>query len=148
MVTVISATNPVYAAADGSVINVTLDTIEHGVIEFSACATDTEELGRTLHAAAVAGEFGPVAGYVPPPAVVPDAVTMRQARLALLNAGLLTQVNDAIEGMTGAEGAAARIEWEYATSVQRDSPLVADLSASLALTAGQLDALFVAAAAL
>jgi hypothetical protein len=70
----------------------------------------------------------------PPP--VPSVVTMRQARLALLAAGLLDDVEAAIT--TDAD----RIEWEYATTVMRDSPLVQSLSASLGLTDAQLDALF------
>jgi hypothetical protein len=84
----------------------------------------------------------------PPEPVIPDVVSMRQARLALLGAGLLAQVNTAIDGMAGIEGEAARIEWEYATEVRRDSPLVAGLSAALGLTGPQLDGLFTAAAAI
>lgn len=78
----------------------------------------------------------------------PRIVTMRQARLALLQAGLLTSVNAALAGATGAAGEAARIEWEYAATVDRDSPLVVGLVATLKLTAEQLDALFAAAAVL
>ena len=83
--------------------------------------------------------------YVPPPSDVPQAVTMRQARLALLAANMLTTVNTAIAGMPGAEGEAARIEWEYAQEVRRDSPLVAALSAAFGWTGAQLDAMFVSA---
>lgn len=85
---------------------------------------------------------------VPPPAPVPSVVTMRQARLALLGAELLSQVESAIAAIPGAAGDAARIEWEYALSVERGSPLVASLMAALGLTAEQLDALFTTAAAL
>ena len=84
----------------------------------------------------------------PPAAVVPSAVTMRQTRLALLGAGLLAQVNAAIAAMPGAEGEAARIEWEYAQEVRRDSPLVAGLSAALGLTDEALDDLYQVAAGL
>lgn len=73
---------------------------------------------------------------------VPVVVTMRQARLALLGAGLLAQVNTAVANMPGAEGDAARIEWEYAQEVRRDSPLVAALSAAFGWTSAQLDDLF------
>lgn len=81
-------------------------------------------------------------------ALIPRSVSMRQARLALMGAGLLQAVNDAVAAMPGVEGDAARIEWEYALSVERNSPLVSGLSASLELTAEQLDALFTAAAVL
>ena len=79
---------------------------------------------------------------------VPVVVTMRQARLALLGAGLLAQVNTAVANMPGAEGDAARIEWEYAQEVRRDSPLVAGLSAALGLTDETLDNLYKVAAEL
>ena len=83
--------------------------------------------------------------YVPPPSDVPQVVTMRQARLALLGAGLLEQVNTAVANMPGAEGDSARIEWEYAHEVRRDSPLVAALPATFGWTSAQLDDLFVLA---
>jgi len=75
----------------------------------------------------------------------PTVVSMRQARLALLGAGLLGVVSDTIASMPGVQGEAARIEWEYATEVLRDSPLVLGMPG---LTAEQLDALFVAAYAI
>ncbi|MEY4756847.1 MAG: hypothetical protein RJA34_1745 [Pseudomonadota bacterium] len=81
---------------------------------------------------------------VPPAPQVPQSVTMRQARLALLGAGMLTQVNAAI---TQADQA-AQIEWEYAQTVERNSALVQTLAAGLGLTDADLDALFVAAATL
>ena len=80
--------------------------------------------------------------YVPEVVAVPEVVTMRQARLALLGASLLAQVNTAVANMPGAEGDAARIEWEYAQEVRRDSPLVAALSAAFGWTSAQLDDLF------
>ena len=79
---------------------------------------------------------------------VPQAVTMRQARLALLAAGKLTTANAAIAAMPGTEGEAARIEWEYAHEVRRDSALVAGMASVLGLTSEQLDGLFIAAAAI
>tara|TARA_R110000868_G_scaffold25246_2_gene98512 strand:- start:2383 stop:2745 length:363 start_codon:yes stop_codon:yes gene_type:complete len=79
-----------------------------------------------------------------PPQSVPQRITMRQARLALLGAGLLAAVNVGITGMSQA----AQIEWEYAATVERTNPLIAALASALALTPGQVDALFVAGAAL
>lgn len=74
-----------------------------------------------------------------------DVVTMRQARLALLSSGLLTLVNTAVAGMSGIAGDAARIEWEYASEIRRDSTLVLGLSSTLGLTVEQLDELFLVA---
>jgi hypothetical protein len=93
------------------------------------------------------------AGNTPEPApaappVVPAAVTQRQARRALLAAGKLATVNAAIAGMSGAEGEAARIDWEFAASIERASPLVAAMGAVLQMDGAALDALFRQAAAL
>jgi hypothetical protein len=81
-------------------------------------------------------------------AAKPKEVTMRQARLALLGAGLLPTVELAIAAMTGTAGDAARIEWEYSNSLKRSQPLVTQLGAGLGLTVGQLDALFLTASTL
>jgi hypothetical protein len=82
--------------------------------------------------------------YVPPPSKVPTSLTMRQARLALLGAGLL----DAVQAGVSAMPQAAQIEWEFAATVERTSPLTATLAAALGLDDAALDALFMAGAAL
>lgn len=64
--------------------------------------------------------------------------TARQARLALHAAGLLANVEAAI----AAAGGATAIEWEYASTIERASPLVSAIAAQLGLTSAQLDALF------
>lgn len=78
----------------------------------------------------------------------PKVLTMRQARLALLNAGLLATVSDAISILPGAEGDAARIEWEFAQEVRRDNALFGSMATVLGLTDEQVDALFVTGAGL
>ena len=97
---------------------------------------------------AIGGEPTPeeVAAFLAPP--VPASVTMRQARLALLQAGHLAAVTAALAATPGMAGEAARIEWEYASTLERDSPLVQAFAAQLGLTGGDLDALFTAAATL
>lgn len=79
---------------------------------------------------------------------VPVSVTMRQAKLALSRAIVLGRANTAISAMPGQAGEEARIEWEYATTLRRDHPLVAGLGQALGLTAGDIDALFISAAAI
>mgnify|MGYP001196921678 CR=1 FL=1 len=80
---------------------------------------------------------------------VPQSVTMRQARLALLGAGLLDDVAAAIAAIPDpVQRKAAEIEWEYAQTVDRNSPFTQQLAAGLNLTAEQLDALFTQAAGL
>ncbi|MGY3589357.1 XkdW family protein [Bradyrhizobium sp. USDA 4350] len=78
------------------------------------------------------------------PSPVPQTVTPRQARLALLAAGLLDQVEAAVK----TAGGATQITWDYATEVNRSDPMIAQIGASLNLTAAQIDALFVQAATL
>lgn len=86
---------------------------------------------------------------VPQPIIlIPSSVTMRQARIALAQAGILSTVNSAIAAMTGTAGDVARIEWEYSSSVERDRPFVQSMKASLGLTEKQLDDLFTLAATL
>jgi hypothetical protein len=80
----------------------------------------------------------------PPPSTVPQSVTPRQARLALLNAGLLDEVQATVDAI----GGATQISWDYATEVNRSDPLITTLSTTLSITDAQMDALFVAAAAL
>lgn len=95
---------------------------------------------------AIADAHADVQAFLAPP--VPRVVEMAQARLALLQAGLLTQVQTAIDAMPGVDGQAARIAWEYRATVRRDSTLVQALAQQLALTDEQLDTLFTSAAAL
>lgn len=79
-----------------------------------------------------------------PQAPVPTSITMRQARLALLKAGLLDTVNAGVSSL----GQAAQIEWEFATTVERSAPLVVALASVLGLDDAALDALFVTGAGL
>ena len=75
---------------------------------------------------------------------VPQQVTMRQARLALLSAGLL----DDVEMVIAAAGRAAQLEWEYAAVVDRTNPAIAAVQQQEALTDAQIDDLFREAAKL
>lgn len=86
--------------------------------------------------------------YVPVVVAVPEVVTMRQARLALLGAGLLAQVDAAIASMPEPQRTAASIEWEYSNALQRSNPFVAQLGAALGIDDAAIDALFVAASKL
>ena len=69
---------------------------------------------------------------------VPQQVTMRQARLELLERGLL----DDVEAVIAAAGRAAQIEWEFATFVERGHPVIAAVQQQQGLTDEQIDDLF------
>ncbi len=90
----------------------------------------------------------PFEAPAPAPGPVPSSVTMRQARIALLGAGLLASVDAAIDSLPSPQKEAARIEWEYATEVQRSSGLVPMMGAALGFDDAALDDLFIEAAAL
>lgn len=77
--------------------------------------------------------------------VVISIVTMRQARLALFQSDILTTITDAI--MNGTDEA-MKIEWEYATSVEREWPSLVALAESLNMTSQELDDLFLLASTL
>lgn len=79
---------------------------------------------------------------------VPFAVTMRQARLALSGAGLLSSVQSAIDAMEEPAKTAAQITWDYSTEVQRDNGLVSQIAPGLGLDDAAIDALFITASGL
>jgi hypothetical protein len=81
-------------------------------------------------------------------AQVPQEVSMRQARLALLARGVLGNVDAAIDSLPSPDREAARIEWDYSSVVARNSPLVTMMGAALGLDEAALDELFIAAALL
>lgn len=137
--------------------------IEHpllGWVPFTAAAEDPEPMGRALYAAAIAGEFGPVAEYVPPPPLpppVPDVISRRQLLIALAAAGFLSAEEALAAAQTGAvpsaigaifdllsaeQALAARITWATMTEVYREDPLIGAIVAAGVTTAEQVDELF------
>ena len=76
------------------------------------------------------------------PEPVPATITALQARLALAQMGAL----EAVEAFIEKAGGAAKIVWEYATVIERNSPLVEGAAAALGMTGEQMDDLFRAAA--
>lgn len=65
------------------------------------------------------------------------SITPRQARLKLLEVGLLDELEAIIT--TNREW---QIEWEYATEVKRSSPLVAAVAAQAGMTDEEIDTMF------
>jgi len=78
----------------------------------------------------------------------PSLVTMRQARLALLDAGLYDQIGTLLDAMPEPQRSAAKIEWEFATEVNKAWPLLVTLTAALGLNQTQVDNLFIEASKL
>lgn len=82
------------------------------------------------------------------PATVPQEITMRQARLALLDIGLLANVQTAINTLPEPDKTKAQIEWEYSNALQRDNPFVTTLGTALGLSSDDIDNLFITASGL
>lgn len=85
---------------------------------------------------------------LPTEPIVPSEVTMRQAKLALLRAGLYEQVEQGIGTLPSPQKEEAAIEWYYSSVMRRDKPFVSILGASLNLTEQQIDQLFQVAASI
>lgn len=77
------------------------------------------------------------------PEIVPLSITPRQARLKLLEADLLDNLEAVIT-----TNRAWQIEWEYATEVKRDSPLIEAVAVQAGLTSVQIDQMFIEASKL
>ena len=78
---------------------------------------------------------------------VPTSVTMRQARIALLEYDLLDDVDVVIENIPDPiQKRKAKIEWEYSQEVQRHNGFVSVIAPMLGLTEEQTDDLFILAA--
>ncbi|WP_096024605.1 hypothetical protein [Campylobacter lanienae] len=72
---------------------------------------------------------------------VPYKISIRQAKLALLGAGLL----DDIENAMASADRSVQISWEYATEFERDNPLILYFQTLLNLSKEQVDNLFMSA---
>jgi hypothetical protein len=82
-------------------------------------------------------------------ASVPVEVSRRQAKEALRRAGLLSQVQPAIDAILDADQRTAmQIEWDDSQVFQRSRPSLIAIGTALGLDSAEIDALFVTAAAL
>lgn len=83
---------------------------------------------------------------LPAPRDVPAEVTRRQAKQALLLAGLLGSVQGAIDAIPDATPRSmAQIEWDDSQAFERNRPLLIMLATALGLSSEQLDDLFITA---
>jgi hypothetical protein len=75
MLTIESATNPVYADAEGTNITLQVKFAEFNeVMPFGATLYDPMPYGVELYNRALAGEFGPIDPYIAPPEVAQPTV--------------------------------------------------------------------------
>ncbi len=125
---------------DGVVVNVAAAPVGWISDEGSVVPSDVAGIGWSYNGNSFSPPIEPP--QQPPP--VPQSVTPRQARLALLAAGLLDDVNAAV----AAAGPEAQIDWDYALEIRRDNALIASMAAVLNLSKSRIDDLLRAAAVL
>lgn len=118
----------------------------------SICYPEHAALFRPCDEAVQVGWVDDGKTFQPPPAtapVVPAVVSARQAQRALLEAGLLDDVEAAIAAIPEElERRRIQIDWDKAQEFRRDWPTLAMLAAAMQLDEGTLDALFIEAATL
>ena len=92
-----SVTNPIWADAENSAINCIVDFTADGVgtVPFTANPLDTSNpSSKQIFDECVAGDYGTVAEYVPPPPYVPTASDNKTTATGLLQATDWTTIAD------------------------------------------------------
>ena len=140
-----------YVTADKSMIDLFATCEEYGEIPMTLNLVDTEDIHTfvkpdgtevPLEQYCNTQEIG---AYIEPEPtiIIPQVITMRQARLQLLEVGLL----DDVEALVALDRK-SQIEWEYASEVYKESPLIESVKGALNLTDTQIDNMFVEASKL
>lgn len=134
--------------AEASMIDLEVLTDQYGVVPFTWCSNpedegeDTYGIKEDVREALARGSVvvTPYVAPPPQPTPVPPEVSRFQARAALLQAGLL----DDIEAYMAdpATDPFVKLAWQDAQVFKRNSPTVLSLQPLLGLTDGQLDDLF------
>jgi hypothetical protein len=84
-----------------------------------------------------------------PVVVIPQAVTRRQAKQALLLSGKLASVQPAIDAITDpTQRAFMQIEWDESQEFQRHRPALLMMASAIGLDSAGIDQLFISAAGL
>lgn len=125
-----------------------VDADPKSALPLRSTMTAPPDLNEGEYARWIGGAWAIVTEIPPIPAVVPEKVTMRQARLALHAAGILSQVQPAIDALPEPSKTAAQIEWDYSSEVFRNREFVNMLGGQLGLTDEHIDDLFIQAATL
>ena len=140
-----------YVTADKARIDLFATCEEYGEIPMTLNLVDTEDLHTFVKPDGTEVPLEQycktleIAPYVEPEPIIiiPEVITMRQARLQLLEVGLL----DNVEAIVALDRK-SQIEWEYASEVYKESPLIESVKGALNLTDTQIDDMFVEASKL
>ena len=149
---ILNVNMPKWANQENTCVELQVDFEGIGVIPFGATPFDPEAHGRELFARALAGEFGPIAEYVAPvvPRIVPKIVTRYQGRAALLQMGLLDDIDahyaalptNTSDDAVNLKNRMAKERWAGMLNFERDSAELVELAAAFGLSATQIDDLF------
>lgn len=145
----------IYSSEDKSTIDLLATCSEYGEIPMTLNISDTEDMhtfwdGKKEYPLEEYCLTKKIAAYVkpkePPEVVyVPTSITQRQCRLMLVQIG---KYQEAVAFIENSQDDTIKIEWEYASIIERSNPLVSHLGTQLELTKEQLDNLFVEASKL
>jgi len=138
--------NAKYVASDNNTVDLEVLTDTYGWIPITINLLDSDTEAHIVDIKNwIASNSTLISAYVtppPPPVVIPTEVTSAQAKIALSRLGYLTQVETALNALTGVQKTEALIAWNSSNHVTRTSQLVIAMQASLGLTATQMDDLF------
>ena len=140
-----------YVTADKARIDLFATCKEYGEIPMTLDLVDTEDLHTFVKPDGTEVPLEQycktleIADYIEPEPIIiiPQVITMRQARLQLLEVGLL----DDVEALVALDRK-SQIEWEYASEVYKESPLIESVKEAMSLTDKQIDDMFIAASKL
>lgn len=135
----IQINNPRYADPTNTLIDMDV-TRGDETFPFTYSPSDPEEVAVAVRALLDEGAYD-IAEFVAPPPLVPQSVSAMQAKVALLRAGLPSNV----EAWVSAQGGEAQLIWSSATAFNRNSELIANAASALGLSSSQVDDLFRAA---
>jgi hypothetical protein len=121
-----------------------------GWIKFTASPDDCEPMGRQVHTALLDGAAGAIKAYShdSAPRFVPSTITRRQALLALLDVGMLDDLEAAITAIASpVDKRKAQIEYDTAEWSRQNTWLKA-ITSEIGMTSSDLDDLFINASTL
>ena len=110
---------------------------------------DDDGISRSSGLASVVPEGATILPYVAPPTPIPQTVTRRQAKQALLIGEKLSLVRPAIDAIPYAtQRGLVQLEWDDSQEFQRNHASVIAIGTAIGLDSAGIDDLFVLAATL
>jgi hypothetical protein len=114
-------------------------THDNQMIEFATM----EEAESYLQNNSITSEIETVEEVVQAQAAVPQTVTPRQIRIALVMSGIsLSTIEAMIDSLPEPDRSITKITWEYSVEFQRNNPLLNAIAPIFGFTQQQIDELF------